>query len=209
MSQSCEWSGNRKVSQRAMRFQCGSKWLATQIYIRGAAVSHAHTIVRVRVYCVCQEIHTYTTTVVTPRTHNAARRWPINTAGATTYTTTTVLSHQFGRKSITMPCFCHSSKGSSFVLQDQARGWPRWCLHNEKWVCLETLSLGIARKSVMCEQLHRTWLCMLMINMEAPLCRQAVFKFQIPSGVSCASVSIKGKGHPCTGTEALYRPYGP
>ena len=22
-------------------------------------------------------------------------------------------------------------------------------------------------------------------------------------------VKIKGKGHPCTGTEALYRPYGP
>jgi len=25
----------------------------------------------------------------------------------------------------------------------------------------------------------------------------------------CRSMAIKGKGHPCTGTEALYRPYGP
>jgi len=24
-----------------------------------------------------------------------------------------------------------------------------------------------------------------------------------------ASVKVKGKGHPCTGNEALYRPYGP
>ena len=23
------------------------------------------------------------------------------------------------------------------------------------------------------------------------------------------SIKVKGKGHPCTGTEALYRPYGP
>ena len=25
----------------------------------------------------------------------------------------------------------------------------------------------------------------------------------------CTVYVIKGKGHPCTGTEALYRPYGP
>ena len=40
------------------------------VYARGKAVSRAHTIprvrVRVRVYCVCQEIHTYTATLVTP-----------------------------------------------------------------------------------------------------------------------------------------------
>jgi hypothetical protein len=32
------------------------------LYVRGEVVLRAHTIVCVRVYCVCQEIHTYTTT---------------------------------------------------------------------------------------------------------------------------------------------------
>ena len=35
--------------------------------------------------CVCQEFHTYTTKLVTPRTHHAIRRWTINTAGATAW----------------------------------------------------------------------------------------------------------------------------
>ena len=31
----------------------------------------------------------------------------------------------------------------------------------------------------------------------------------IESVTSAALLKGKGKGHPCTGTEALYRPYGP
>jgi len=52
-------------------------------------------------------------------------------------------------------CFCHSTKGSSLVLQDRARGWARWCLHNKKWICLETLSLGILN----------SWVCASWIKM--------------------------------------------
>jgi hypothetical protein len=38
-----------------------------------------------------------------------------------------------------------------------------------------------------------------------------IFMFQIPFKVIYIPTHIKGKGkvHPCTGTEALYRPYSP
>jgi len=37
------------------------------------------------------------------------------------------------------------------------------------------------------------------------LCRKAMFNKCNPEIL----IKGKGKGHPCTGTEALYRPYGP
>ena len=49
------------------------------VHVRGVVVLH------VRLYCVCQEIHTLTGTLVTPRTHHVTRRGPVNTAGATAW----------------------------------------------------------------------------------------------------------------------------
>ena len=65
--------------------QCDGISVQQQASKRQAAeeVLRAHTTVRVAVHCVCQEINTCPTTLVTPRTHHATRRWPINTAGAT------------------------------------------------------------------------------------------------------------------------------
>jgi len=36
-----------------------------------------------------------------------------------------------------------------------------------------------------------------------------VVTFPRGSVMQAFAVGLKGKGHPCTGTEALYRPYGP
>jgi hypothetical protein len=47
-----------------MRFSAvASKRPAADIVLRLEVVLRAHTVVRMRVYCVCQEIHTYTTTL--------------------------------------------------------------------------------------------------------------------------------------------------
>jgi hypothetical protein len=75
-----------------------------------------------------------------------------------------------------IPCFWHSPKGSSLVPQDQASRLPRWCLWNEKWVCLEKLSWEHAWKSVLYEQLLQTPWCTTLVSMKAPLIRQAVFQ---------------------------------
>jgi len=37
-----------------------------------------------------------------------------------------------------LPCFWHSPRGSSMILQGQTSVWVRWYLQNEKWICLET-----------------------------------------------------------------------
>ena len=52
--------------------QQANGWLQT-LYVCGEVVLHVRTIVCVRVYCVCQVIHTYTIKMVTPRMHHATR----------------------------------------------------------------------------------------------------------------------------------------
>ena len=56
----------------------------------------------------------------------------------------TVLSYQFWRDMLCMPCFCCSPTGSILILQDQASRLTRWCLQNEKQIFLATLSHELA-----------------------------------------------------------------
>ena len=39
--------------------------------------------------------------------------------------------------------------------------------------------------------------------------REGYMRHPVNNSVLTYSGKCKGKGHPCTGTEALYRPYGP
>ena len=57
-----KWELQSSVSLRCDSVQQEASGRLQTLDVRGEVVSRAHTIVRVRVYCVCLVIYTYTTT---------------------------------------------------------------------------------------------------------------------------------------------------
>jgi hypothetical protein len=97
----------------------------------------------------------------------------------------TVVSHQFWQDMFHMPCFCHRPNGSILILQGQVSRHTRWCMQNEKWIFLGTLSCKLAWKSVVwavAPKYHCAWWQSIWLHQSAD---ELVFKFRRPSCVSC------------------------
>jgi len=73
-------------------------------------------------------------------------------------------------------------------------------------VCLELHHYTPTTSSwrVACKSLAKTMVAELHCQMDTVTARRFLLYLN-----SSTKPSVKGKVHPCTGTEALYRPYGP
>ena len=87
-----------------------------------------------------------------------------------------VLSYQYWLDMFYIPCFLHSPRRCSWVLQDQqeSRAGDVCKMSNgSAWEpCLENLDWNL----VLCEQLLQTWLCMIIGSMASSLSKQAGFQ---------------------------------